>query len=433
MIDDLYNLEAEQMVIGSLLRSPQKMDELLPIVSIADLVDDRHQIIYENARNLYSSNRFDFASLKQWLREKKLLDRSGGIEYVNQLALSVPSVSLANHYAELVRDLATKRRGYQMAINIQNMTLQNQYENIEDYITAVNMEFDAIATSNKKSNMVRLSDFVENHVQHKVSGVIEVSPKTGFWGIDKWMRGTGKTRLIVVAGRPGTGKTAYMLKTGRSMATQENGPVAMFSLEMSKEELLDRILSDITAIPFGELTDNSINDTQKDLLLKSNGVLVDHNLYIDDSARMDVPYIAAQLRRMKREHGNLGGIFIDYLGLIDTNKRKGENDTSAIGRVTGELKKLARELKCSIHLLCQMNREIEKRSTKRPVLSDLRDSGSIEQDADMVIFLYKDEEKSSANCSHIEMIVAKGRQTGMRDFVLNFYGSIQRMEEKVII
>ena len=431
MIDELYNLEPEQTVIGSLLRSPQKLDELLHIVSVNDLLDERHQVILENAIYLYNSNRFDFASLKQWLRERKLMERAGGVEYINQLALAVPSVALATHYAETVREMAIKRRGYQMAINIQNMTIQNKFESIDEYITAVNMEFDAIALS-KKGNMQRISEFLDKHNEHKVSGVIEVSPKTGFGNIDKWMRGTGRTRLIVVAGRPGTGKTAYMLKTSRSMATQNNGPVAIFSLEMSKNELLDRILSDITAIPFGELTDNTLDARQKDLLLRTNGVLVDHNMYIDDSARMDVTYIAAQLRKLKREHGALGGIFIDYLGLIDTNKRHGENDSSAIGRVTTELKKLARELNCSIHLLCQMNREIEKRATKRPVLSDLRDSGSIEQDADMVIFLYKDEEKSDANRSHIEYIVAKGRQTGVRDFALNFYGSIQRMEEKVM-
>lgn len=429
MIDDLINLEAEQMVLGALFRSPQKMDDVSSIVSIMDFSDDRHQLIYENAKRLHEANRFDFAALKQWLREKALLDIVGGVEYVNQLALAAPA-SLAEHYAEQVRDVAIKRRGYQMAVNIQNITLSGEFESIDDYITAVHGEFDAIAMS-RKNNMVSMSDFIGKHIQNKVNGVIQASPKTGFWDIDRWMRGVGRNRLIVVAGRPGTGKTAYMLKTGRNMAKQNFGPVVIFSLEMDTSELTDRMLSDITAIPFGELSENNMTQDQKNMLLKSEGVMVNHNLFIDDSSRMDMAYITAQCRKLKREHGSLGGIFIDYLGLIDMNKRKNENDSAAIGRVTSGAKKLARELGCSIHLLAQMNREIEKRSTKRPVLSDLRDSGSIEQDADMVIFLYRDEEKSSAQCAHIDYIVAKGRQTGMRDFSLNFYGSIQRMEEKV--
>lgn len=428
MIDELYNVEAEQMVIGSILRSPNKLDELSSIVSEPDFSEECHRIVYANARQLNEVNRFDFPSLKQWLRENGNLEQAGGIEYVNRLALAVPSVGLADYYAKIVRDTAIKRRGYQMAINIQQMTLEGKYDEIDDYIAAVHAEFDAIALS-KKGNMVRVGDIIKQHIDQKLNGVLQSSPKTGFGIIDKWMRGTGRKRLIVVAGRPGTGKTAYMLRTSRSMARQEFGPVAIFSLEMERDELIDRILSDITAIPFGELSENNMNLQQRDLLLRSNGVLLDHNLYIDDSPRMDMPYIAAQCRRLKREHGSLGGIFIDYLGLIDKNKRRDETDAAAIGRVTSTCKKLARELGCSVHLLCQMNREIEKRSAKRPVLSDLRDSGSIEQDADMVIFLYRDEEKSNANCAHIDYIVAKGRQTGMRDFTLKFYGSIQRMEE----
>jgi replicative DNA helicase len=154
--------------------------------------------------------------------------------------------------------------------------------------------------------------------------------------------------------------------------------------------------------------------------------------FVDDKPSMDLGYVVAQCRKLKRQHGQLGTVMVDYLGLMETHERRGETKAEATGKITKAFKQLARELDTSIFLLSQMNREIEKRSTKRPVLSDLRDSGSIEQDADMVIFLHKDEEKSDMKMSHIDLIVAKGRNTGVRDFELAFLVEIQRLVTKAV-
>jgi replicative DNA helicase len=431
-LNDLTDIEAEQMTLGALLKNPDVAHEVMRIVGELDFSHTHHIALFTNIKALYEQNKYDFNTLKQWLKEKDLLDHVGGLEYFGQLKFSNATSGLVKYYAEKVRDTAIKRRGLQLGQDIQSLTLSGQFETIEDYITAVSEKFNNLEIT-KKGNLVSLSKIIGPHIHNKLSGQRTHSPTTGLFDIDKWMKGIGRNRLIVVAGRPGAGKTALSLKIARNVAKQDYGPTAFFSCEMETVELVDRMLSDISGIPFSDIQYSNLDERAKSTILQSEGVMLDINMFIDDSSRMDINYIAGQCRKLKREHGSLGLVAIDYLGLLELNQKRGENKTDAIGRVTKECKNLAKELGCSVLLLAQMNREIDKRSTKRPVMSDLRDSGSIEQDADSVIFLHKDEEKSTALIAHIDFIVAKGRQTGMRDFELDFFGEIQRMTGKVKI
>lgn len=427
---DLIDTEAEQMTLGAMLKSAEQMDEVLSIVSEADFSFSRHIKLFSIAKEMYDQNRLDFQTLKHFLRENGLLEEVGGIEYIAQLKLSVPTHSGVRYYAERVREQAIRRRALQLAEDIHHMTLDMKFESVEEYISAISSKFGNLEMT-KKGNIVVLKDVMVNHIDQKMQAKTKSSPLMGFGDIDRWMNGIGRDRLIIVAARPGTGKTALSLKIGRKVAEQDFGPAAFFSLEMGKEELIDRMLSDIAAVPFSKIMTNTASDQEKEKMLKAADKLYHLPMYIDDSSRMDMPYISAQCRKLKREHGQLGVVVIDYLGLIELGSKKNENKSDAIGRITKECKNLAREIGCSLILLAQMNREIDKRGTKRPVLSDLRDSGNIEQDADMVIFLHRDDEKTTANMAHVDFLVAKGRQTGMRDFELTFYGDYQRIGMKV--
>lgn len=425
-----YDSNAEQMTIGAMFKSPETLDTMLTLVSEADFYYPEHGKSYAIAKTLHEQNKFDFNTFKQWVKEKNLLAEVGGIEYINKLKLSVPTLGLVTYYAEKVRDQATKRRGMQIANDIQNITTGGDFETIEEYVSAINAKFSTLEPA-KKGNLVRIKDIIGPHINSKLNGQAIKSPTIGLKVIDEWMRGIGRNRLLVIAGRPGTGKTALSLRIARNVAVQNFGPVPFFSLEMETGELMDRMLSDLTGIPFSDLMlCENFGQYEKDLMLKTAGVMQGTNLLIDDTARMDMTYIASQCRKLKREHGTLGAILIDYLGLLELHQRKNENKSDAIGRVTKECKQLAKEVGCSVILLTQMNRAIEQRATKRPVMSDLRDSGSIEQDADSVIFLHKDPEKSTVDRTHIDFIVEKGRQTGVRDFELDFYGDIQRLVMK---
>jgi replicative DNA helicase len=430
--EDFADIEAEQMTIGALLKSPETMDTITMIVSESDFYHGRHQKIFGVAKQLHDENRFDIGTLKTWLKEKELLESAGGVEYINQLRLSVPTMALVEYYANKIRDIAIKRRGMQLSYDIQEITVNQDFKNIEEYVSAVSSKFNNLEM-NKKGKMVSISDVMVKQIQKKVNGTVVKSPRIGLSTIDNWMNGIGRNRLIVVAGRPGTGKTALALKAARNIAKEKFGPVPFFSMEMEAEELVDRILSDVCGIHYGQVQRGELDMGEKQLLLKSQGVMIGTELFIDDTPRMDMGYISAQCRKMKRDHGQLGAVIIDYLGLIELHQAKGENKSDAIGRVTKECKNLARELGTSVILLSQMNREIEKRAVKRPVLSDLRESGNIEQDADMVIFLHRDDEKSTGVMAHIDFIVAKGRQTGLADFELTFYGQVQRIEMYVKI
>lgn len=417
-----YNEEAESMVLGSILKKPELMDEVRTLLESNDFYLNINKTIYDICGRLHEQNRLDIPSVVMYAKESGLME---SIDYIRKLPLAVPTLHLIKFYSEKVKECSVRRMALTIASDIRDITDQ-EFENLDDFIAEVTTKMTEFDFS-KSGTMQRIDEGMDEHVEEVIQGHKVKSPLMDLSEVDAWMNGLGRDRLIVVAGRPGTGKTALSLRTARKVAAQGFGPVPFFSMEMGIKELRSRILADLSGVEFGNINHNNLMLGEPAKLTKAKEHLLGLPLIIDDTPRMAMPYITAQCRRLKREHGELGMIAIDYLGLIDRNQRKGENTTDAIGRVTRECKSLARELGCSVMLMVQMNREIDKRSTKRPLLSDLRDSGNIEQDADMVIFLHRNEEKTTAKIAHVEMIVAKGRQTGLADFELAFFGEIQRM------
>jgi replicative DNA helicase len=350
------------------------------------------------------------------------------VEYVSQLRGLNAKRHTAKVFAFKIKEMSMYRCALHIAERlkdeVENAAFGGDKESFASQVNAIFNSFDSI-----KENKMRHVAEVNKTAKEK-SKERTISPLLGFKVIDNWMRGIGNERLIVIAGRPGTGKTAFSLTACRNISGQGYGAVPVFSMEMSGEELVNRILADLSGVPFQTICNAEYQGYQEQVVDNSRKELDKLPLYIDDSSRIDYDYIVSQCRRLKREHGSLGAVMIDYLGLVKIHEKKNRNKADAIGDLTADLKRLTRELGCSIILLVQMNREVDKRSNKRPVLSDLRDSGSIEQDADMVIFLHKDPDKSSSEKSHIDFIVEKGRQTGVADFELWFNGVIQRFEVK---
>lgn len=424
---EIVNIEAEQMTLGSIIKSPETMDDISAIVTNDDFSEPVYNAIFATALDLHAHNELDYFRLRQALRDNGVMNQLGGASELAALRDNVASASLGTYYAGKVRESSILRAGIRIADEIKSLSI-NHSGSIDDYITAVNGKINGFGEQ-RKSSAAALSTIAPEYIEQKLSGEVVRSPTMGLTEIDLWMRGIGRNRLISIAGRPGAGKTALALRTARKISIQGYGPVYFASMEMDKSELMDRMASDVHAINFSRIQTGDINDEEKSRMERHKDSFGRFPIIIDDTPRMDVHHIMSECRKLKREHGSLGAIVIDYLGLIQRPHIRGESEADSLGKITRELKLFAKEIGCSIILLVQMSRDIEKRNTKRPVMSDLKGSGSIEADSDMVIFLNRDDEKSSYAEAVVEFIVAKGRQTGIRDFKLRFIGQFQRIEE----
>lgn len=426
---DFWDEQAEQMLLSAVLQKPHALDEISVSVSQSDFFHAIHQNLFGLMQSLYGKSRLDWKAVLEMVREDP--ERYGETDYIAELRGALHTHYLIPHYCEKVILLSTKRKMLEIASILMRMANEDEFENADAYIAAAHEQMQRLDTA-QKSEAVYLHEAIPKHIDTILQGEREQSPVTGFSDIDIWMRGLGRNRLIILAGRPGAGKTATALKIGREVAKQDFGPTIFISMEMSKGELMDRMVADAATVPFADIQGGTLDDAQKKSLIEAKQKLSGFNFIIDDKSRVDAAYLAAQCRNYKRKHGKLGLVIIDYLGLMDDHQKKGQSKSDAIGKLTRELKLLPKEIGCSILLLCQMNRELEKRRDKRPIMSDLRDSGSIEQDADTVIFLYReeDEKQDNPNIPEVDFIVAKGRQTGTKDFKLRFHGKIQRMETK---
>ncbi|WP_214630011.1 replicative DNA helicase [Paenibacillus agaridevorans] len=422
------NYETELWVVGAMLKNKDAIDTIQTIVTPDDFYFSDVKYLFVESMELHNSDRLDGRTLMQWMRQK-------GFEQADELIAdalnAVPVPRMAKEYAEQVSMLSMKRKAMKLSQQLVELVNDTEDMDVSKFMSEVSGMVGDMDSS-RGGNMVSARTYFRKYIKEKEVKKTVNSPKFGLADMDAWSRGILKKQLIVVAGRPGTGKTAFTLQVQENISSQGYGAVPVFSMEMGNDELIDRVTSNKTGIPFSKLKHNDLT-AEEWKLVKAVEPKINETFYLDDKPKMDLGYITSQCRQLKRKHKQIGSIMIDYLGLMEMHKKKGETVSEATGNITKALKQLARELDTSIFLLVQMNREIEKRSAKRPVLSDLRDSGSIEQDADMVIFLHKDDEKSDAKMSHIDLIVAKGRNTGVRDFELSFLVEIQRMVTKAVI
>ena len=408
------NIEAEQAVLGAIFLEPSSLTLASEILIPEDFYRAAHQKIFNAMLKLNDEGKaVDLITVTEELAASKLLEDTGGVSYLSELAASVPTAANMEYYARIIEEKSLLRRLIRTATDIaqDGYTREDEVETVlseaEKNILAVAQRKNAGAFHNIKDVLVRTYDNIES--MHASVGEI-TGIATGFTELDKMTAGFQRNDLIIVGARPSVGKTAFALNISQNVATKTGENVAIFSLEMGAEQLVMRMLCAEGNIDAQRLRTGSLTDEDWSKLTMAMGSLSNAGIFIDDTPGVRVNDIRAKCRRLKQEHG-LGMILIDYLQLILGSGRSGENRQQEVSEISRSLKQLARELQVPIIALSQLSRGVEQRQDKRPMMSDIRESGSIEQDADIVAFLYRDDyyDKESENKNIIEIIIAKQR------------------------
>ncbi len=413
------NIEMEQSLLGSLLIDKDAIVKIADIITADDFYKDSHRLVFETMKELYERREpIDLLSLGSRLEEKNKLEIIGGRTYLTSLANAVPTSSHVVHYAQVVQSKATLRRLLKAASEITELGYR-ETEEINQLLDQAEQKLFSVSQKYLKRTFIPINDVLTDAFDridelHRESGKLRGIP-THFLDLDYILAGLQKSDLIILAARPSVGKTTLALDIVRNVAIKSKETVGVFSLEMSKEQLVDRLLCseagvDLWKMRTGRLSDHGENDDFS-RINQAMGTLAEAKIYIDDSATANVMEIRTKARRLQSEHG-LGLIVIDYLQLMEGRSSK-ENRVQEVSDISRNLKALARELNVPVLALSQLSRSVESRDTHVPRLADLRESGSIEQDADVVLFIYreimyyKDTPPDKANLADI--IIAKHR------------------------
>lgn len=411
-----HNLEAEQSILGSLMLEKDAVIKVADLLKVGDFYKDAHNTIYETMLELYEDREpLDVLSISNKLDEKKLLERIGGSSYLASLVSSVPSASHIVHYAKVVQKKALLRRLILAASEIVEAGYE-EGEDVEKILDQAEQKLFGVSQKYIKQDFLPIRSILEsafNRIDelHRDGNKFRGIP-TGFVDLDNILAGLQKSDLLILAARPSVGKTSLALDIARHVAVREKVAVAMFSLEMGADQLVDRMLAaeanvDLWRLRTGRLkSEGENNDFQR--IGEAMGILSEAKIFIDDTASANIMSMRTMARRLIAEH-NLGLIVIDYLQLMEG--RGGDNRVQEISEISRGLKNLARELNIPVVALSQLSRSVESRSPQIPKLSDLRESGSIEQDADVVLFLYREdrEKPDTPNKGIVKIIIAKHR------------------------
>lgn len=408
------NIEAEQAVLGAIFLEPSSLTLATEILIPEDFYRASHQKIFNVMLKLNDLGKaVDLITVTEELAAAKLLEDTGGVSYLSELAGSVPTAANIEYYARIVEEKSLLRRLIRTATTIatDGYSREDEVESLlseaEKKILEVAQRKNAGAFHNIKDVLVRTYDNIEL-MHNRVGDITGIA--TGFAELDRMTAGFQRNDLIIVGARPSVGKTAFALNIAQNVATKTGENVAIFSLEMGAEQLVMRMLCAEGNIDAQRLRTGSLTDEDWGKLTMAMGSLASSGIFIDDTPGVRISDIRSKCRRLKQEHG-LGMILIDYLQLILGSGRSGENRQQEVSEISRSLKQLARELQVPVIALSQLSRGVEQRQDKRPMMSDIRESGSIEQDADIVAFLYRDDyyDKESENKNIIEIIIAKQR------------------------
>jgi len=407
------NIEAEQAVLGAIFLQPSSLTLASELLIPDDFYRAAHQKIYNAMLELSDKGEpVDLVTVTSELADVNLLEEVGGVSYLSDLANSAPTAANIEYYGKIVEEKSILRRLIRTATTIAQDGYSREDEvevllsEAEKTIMEVAQRKNAGAFQNIKDVLVQTYDNIET--LHDRKGDVTGIP-TGFIELDRMTAGFQRNDLIIVAARPSVGKTAFALNIAQNVATKTDENVAIFSLEMGADQLVMRMLCAEGNIDAQRLRTGSLTPEDWGKLTMAMGSLSDSGIYIDDTPGIRVGDIRAKCRRLKQESG-LGMVLIDYLQLIQGNGRT-DNRQQEVSEISRSLKELARELKVPVIALSQLSRGVEQRQDKRPMMSDIRESGSIEQDADIVAFLYRDDyyDKESENKNIIEIIIAKQR------------------------
>ena len=391
------NIDAERSILGAVLLDKDAMIKISDIVTPEDFYEDRHGIIFQAMLYLFEKRRpVDIVTLSEILEAEDKIKVVGGSSYLAELVNSTPSAANIVYYAQIVRDKGTLRNLIQAADGITQLGY-NEEQEISDTLDQAEQSLFSVSQKTLKNKFVPIKDALADAFDRidaihkdKDKGALRGVP-SGFKDLDQQTAGFQKSDLIILAARPSMGKTSFALNLAENAAIESKVPVAIFSLEMSKEQLIERLLSSQAGVDSWKLRTGNLSDDDFPKIGYAMGVLNDAPIFIDDSVAGNIMEIRAKARRLQMEYG-LGLVIIDYLQLMSGRSRSADsNRVQEISEISRGLKSLARELNVPIIALSQLSRAVEHRDDKRPQLSDLRESGSIEQDADIVMFLYRDE------------------------------------------
>lgn len=422
-----HSLEAEQSVLGAILIDKNAIVEVAGFLRPGHFYDDRHGEIFAGMLTLYEERKpIDLLTLTEKLKAAKKHKDIGGSAYLTELTGVVPTSAHIEEYGKMVVELAAKRELISAAAAIAEASFDTG-KSLKEILDQAESKVFAISQANLTRNFVPMKDILAqsfdrlDEIQKRGTGLRGVA--TGFRDLDNLLTGLQESNLIILAARPGIGKTAFLLNIALHVATRENLPVGIFSLEMSQEELGDRLLVMQASIDSWKLKTGRLEDADFDKLQEAMGVLTEAPIYIDDTPGLSIMEMRTKARRLQLEKG-LKLLFVDYLQLMDSGRHY-DNRVQEVSIVSQALKNLARELKVPVLAASQLNRQVEARGTKKPQLADLRESGSIEQDADLVMFLYRPEEtKDLAPGDKIptKLSIDKNRGGPMREFDFMFNG-----------
>ncbi len=421
--------EAERALLGVLLLNPEKISFTLDIIGETDFYNPNHQHIFRAMKTLHETNKqIDYFSVSAILDNEKLLQKIGNIDYLNELSDLMPSTQHIETYIDLIKETALKREIIETVTSL----AQKGYENIDvqEYLDFSEEKIFNLTKNKKTSELLKLKILLKKIKEKNILAKHHkdlVGLSTGYENLNNITLGFKPEEFIILAARPSMGKSTFMLNLALRIANPKYNSqyphIAIFSLEMSNEQLAMRMLSTQSKIHHKKIQLGNTNREEKFLLEISMEKMDDLNIYFDDSATVNILDIKAKCRKLKSQN-KLDIVMIDYLQLIrKTNK---QNRQEEVAEISQNLKQMARELKIPVIALSQLSRDVEKREDKRPILADLRDSGSIEQDADIVMFLYREgyyeKDKKPNSSGHTQVIIAKNRQgsIGIREFKLNF-------------
>lgn len=424
-----HDLVAEQSVLGAVFIAPETIISLADELTPEDFYKLANKIVFKTMLSLLEKGEpIDATTMVSALTNQGDISKIGGMNYVVELVNSTPTSKNVEHYAKLVKEKATLRK---MIADLSE-SLSSAYQgdvSISDIISKTEKSMLDISNQNTGTGFRNVADILDTHMQmvetrSQTDGVV-TGLSTGFVGLDKITTGLHGDNLIILAARPAMGKTALALNIAQYIAVKEKKPVAIFSLEMGAESLIERMLASEGMVEGYHLKTGNLSVEEWSRLVHAQGNIYDAPIFVDDTAGIRISEIRSKARKLAQEMGGLGVIIIDYLQLITGSK--GENRQQVVSEISRELKILAKDLKVPVIALSQLSRAVEQRQDKRPLLADLRESGSIEQDADIVAFLYRDayyqkEQADSQEANNVtELILEKNRHGSLGTVKLYFH------------
>jgi replicative DNA helicase len=424
-----HSIEGEQAVLGGLLLSPRAFDQVADVITEADFYREDHRLIFRAVHELSNKGKpCDAVTVTEWFESRGLVDQVDGGGYVSQLASNTPSAANVKAYADIVREKSILRQLIDVGSEITTDAFSSDGRDSRDLLEEAESRVFAIADQGMRtgSGYVTVQDTIKEAIEkiqelHEFEGEITGLP-TGFKDFDKLTAGLQDSDLIIIAGRPAMGKTTLAMNIAENAAIKHDVPVAIFIMEMSALQLVMRLISSLGQIDQTRLRTGSLDELDWPKLTSGMNLLHKSHIFIDETPSLSPSELRARARRLKREH-NIGMIVVDYLQLMTVPGSK-ENRATEIAEISRSLKAIAKELHLPVVALSQLNRQLEQRPNKRPVMADLRESGAIEQDADLIVFIYRDEvyNEDTPEKGKAEIIVGKHRNGPTGTIALTFQG-----------